>query len=384
MLEEPIDVAAHCAGTGAAPRYTSPDGDALELADPGDPWRHADGRLGLGDLGAREELDARLRAGTFDVTAESLALRAFFSLRGRRPGFGNPNGELPPHAGSLLRFARNGLRVGRPSRIMEGIDDRVSLPTVERLALYRDPLAPAAAQEGWGGAAIFLDEPSDQFTLNQVNASCCTYGLLSTTAIDAVRIRALHTARVTFPLYFAAKSNWYVTVADSCFADGDGPCLIQGKHHPFSFQNVLFVRQGRRPTHLPACNVVWRANNSSVLGGNVEDPGKTFPFSDGRARRAAARIPADGMRLEGHGNHIATHFKGAYGADAANLRLTAGASRNIVQSRFSGGEAGALDLVIEAGCEANVVHVSPGMRIVDRGTSTHFVGAPLAGEIVSG
>jgi hypothetical protein len=283
----------------------------------------------------------------------------------------------------VIRFATNGLRIGRPSRVMQGVDDRISRPTVENLGLYRDPLLPADEQVG-DGSAIWLDEPSDQLTLNQVNASCCTFGLLATAPIDAVRIRGFHTARVTFPLYFHTPQNWYITVSDCCFADGDGPCYIRGKHHPWSFQSVLIVRQGRRPTHLPACNIIWQANNSSYLGGNIEDPGKTFPFAGGNAQRSASRIAADGMRLDGHANHIATHFKGASGVRHANLRLLPGASRNIIQSRFSGGVNGAVDLFIDEGCEANVVHVHPGMRIIDRGRETYYIGRELAGEVTRG
>jgi hypothetical protein len=254
---------------------------------------------------------------------------------------------------------------------MEGIDDRMSLPTVENLAMYRDPLRPADDLIGTG-AAIRLDEPSDQFTLNNVNIACCTFGLLSTAVQDAMRVRALHTANVTFPLYFDSDRSWYPTIVDSCFADGDGPCLVQGRHHTWSFQNVLIVRQGRRRTHLPACNILWRINNSSFLGGNIEDPGKTFPMNDGRYVREESRIDADGMLMYGNGNQIATHFVGASGEGRANLRLTGGASRNIIQSRFDGGKNGAVDLIIEEGCADNVVYVQPGMHIVDRGTNTQF------------
>ncbi len=375
-----IDIADNCVGTGAHPRYRTDDTESFELADPGDPWHHEDGRLGFDQYCERDELDAQLSSGAYDISAEAIELRCPFSLCGQRSGFGNPNGEYPPRAGSVLRFATNGLRIGRPSDIMNGVDDRVSLPTVEDLALYRHPEKWAGEEIG-AGAAIWLDEPSDEFTLNRVNASCCTFGLLSTTAIDAMRVNAFHTARVTFPLYFDSDRNWYNTITNSCFADGDGPCLVQGKHHPWNFQNVLIVRQGRRQTHLPACNIIWRTDNGSCMGGTIEDPGYTFPMSDGHATREDNQINADGMRLEGSGNHISTHFSGASGPEHANLHLRPGSSRNTIQSRFTGTKNGAVDLFIEDGCEDNIVHVSPGMHIIDRGTNTTFIGEDLAATI---
>ena len=257
---------------------------------------------------------------------------------------------------------------------MEGIDDRISLPTVKNLALYRDPIQTPGDPSSDADAAIWLDEPSDEFTLNNVNIACCTFGLLSTAVRDAMRVRALHTANVTFPLYFDSDHTWYPTITDSCFADGDGPCLVQGRHHTWSFQNVLIVRQGRAHTRLPSCNIVWRINNSTYFGSSIEDPGKTFPMNDGMVVRKERRIDADGTLMYGSGNHIATHFVGASGEGRANLHLVYGASRNIIQSRFSGTHNEAVDLLIEQGCEDNVVHVHRGMSIVDYGTNTRYVG----------
>lgn len=380
-------LADNCKGKGIAPTYKSKDGYTFELENPGDPWHHSDGCLGLKNM--TSEFDADLKTGYYTVS-DSIKMRVPASIRGKRSGFGNPNGEYPPKSGTCIQFEEHGIRIGRPANLIgNGTDDRISLPIIENLSLLRNPLKTSHKKLG-DGAAIWTDFPSDQLTIQNVNITCSMYGLLNTSYIDAFRIRGMHTGRVTYPIYFSSEeeagqftASWYGTVSDCCFADGDGPVVLQGTSQPWNFSNVIIVRQGRKRTDFPACNIFWGVDNGRFDAGVIDSPGTTFKTFDGSVRRNAEQIDADGMILHGQGNTISTIFKDAFGKGKANLRLMSGSNRNIIQSQFAGTKAGAVDLIIEEGCEDNLVYVVPGMKIIDKGKGTKFIGKEWA-EIIEG
>lgn len=373
-----LQIADHCKGKGIAPTFISKDGFIFELEDPGDPWFHNDGCLGLKNM--EGEFDADLRTGFYKVS-DAIKMRTPASIRGKRAGFGNPNGEYPPKSGTCIQFEEHGIRVGRPANLIEnGTDDRISLPIIENLTLFRNPAKTSHEKLG-DGAAIWTDFPSDQLTINNVSITCSMYGLLNTSYIDAFRIRGMHTGRVTHPIYFAADeeagqftASWYGTVSDCCFADGDGPVVLQGTSQPWNFSNVIIVRQGRKKTNFPACNIFWNVDRGRFDAGVIDSPGTTFKTFDGEVRRKPEQIDADGMILQGTENTITTIFKDAYGEGKANLRLMPGSHRNIIQSQFAGTKGGAVDLIIEEGCEDNLVYVAPGMKINDKGKGTKYIG----------
>jgi hypothetical protein len=375
-----------CLGTGVSPRYQSNADGSLELIAPGDPYRADDGMLGLASFLAHhpDDFDLMLDTGCFDLTAGSIPLRAFCSLRGRRSGFGNPNGERPMHTGSHVRFARNGLSVGRLTR--PGVDDRVSLITIEHLGLYQDPALRRRSAPGDDpeGIAIWLDAPSDQTTLNHVNVSCCHVGIRSDSYIDSLRVRGFHVGDVTHPILFHAPTeppggytaNWFNSFTDCIWADGDGPAVVLGNaiDCPWNFTNVHVIRQGRSAGVWPEqCNVYWTVSQGRWSGGSIFDPGTLLRTNDGRHRREPRTIDADGMVLGGSDNVIATAFRGARGRGRANLRLLPGANRNFIWSQFLGTHDQALDLIIPEGCSDNVVIEHPGMTIVDHGTNTRRI-----------
>lgn len=378
-------IADQCLGKGIPAKYASLDGDLFELKDPGAPWYHDDGSLGLKNI--RGEFDAELRTGFYKIS-DALPMRMPSSIRGKRSGFGNPNGEYPPVHGTCIQYETSGITVGRPAKLIEdGTDNRISLAVIENVSLFRNPLNKHYGRQG-DGAAIWTDFPSDQLTINNVNVSCSKYGLLNTSYIDAFRIRGFHTGRVTHPLYFATEleagqftASWYGTVSDSCFADGDGPVVLQGTTQPWNFSNVIIVRQGRKVTDFPACNIFWGVDNGRFDAGVIDSPGTTFHMSDGKGRRQPSQIDADGMIIQGSGNTITTLFKDAWGTGKANLRLNPGSHNNIIQSQFRGRKEGAVDLIIEKGCSENMVYVVPGMKIIDRGENTRYIGIEWAESI---
>ena len=380
-------LADNCKGSGIAPSYKNKDGYTFELEDPGDPWFHNDGSLGLRNMAS--EFDADLRTGYYTIS-DSIEMRMPASIRGKRSGFGNPNGESPPKSGTCIQFEKHGIRIGRTANLIgNGTDDRISLPIIENLSLLRNPLKTSHEKLG-DGAAIWTDLPSDQLTIQNVNITCSMYGLLNTSYIDAFRIRGMHTGRVTYPIYFSSEkeagqftASWYGTVSDCCFADGDGPVVLQGTSQPWNFSNVIIVRQGRKKTDFPACNIFWGVDKGRFDAGVIDSPGTTFKTFDGSVRRAAKQIDADGMIIQGQENTISTIFKDAYGKGKANLRLLPGSNRNIIQSQFAGTKEGAVDLIIEEGCEENLVYVVPGMKIIDKGKGTKFIGKEWA-EFVEG
>lgn len=379
-------LADHCKGSGKYPRYDSANGEIFTLTEGGDPWFHEDACLGLKNM--EGEFDAELKTGSYQ-TGEAIAIRTPASIRGLRSGFGNPNGEYPPIHGCSIRFEKHGLKAGREASLMNGgKDDRISLVVIEDLCLFRNPLNRENEQFG-DGAAIWTDFPSDQLTINNVNVSFATYGLLNTSYIDAFRIRGFHTGRVTHPLYFASKekagkftASWYGTVSDCCFADGDGPVVLKGNTQPWNFSNVNIVRQGRKETDFPPCNIYWGVSQGRFDAGVIDSPGTTFHMHDGKGRRLPSQIDADGMIIDGNQNTISTLFKDAHGKGKANLRLKSGSSRNIIRSQFGGCKEGAIDLIIEEGCKDNLVYVVPGMRILDQGENTRYIGKEFA-EFIS-
>jgi len=391
-----IDIAAGCCGSGSAPNYRMKDNDGrLELVSPGDLYSHADGMLGFSALqpDGVEQFDAFLETGCYDLRAEAIPVRVPASVIGRRPGFGNPNGEFPMSHGTNIRFRTNGFRVGAPnpgSHPDGWVDQRMSLPMICNIGLYQDPEV-ERPQDRWAGAAIWLDMVHDSTTIYDVRVARCTFGLLSTCFTDTFKVRNLHTAGVDFPVYFAGDDDeslpgetighWANTLSDCCFADGNGPCVVkQGAGFDecsgWQFNNIHIVRQGRRSGVRPeTCNLYWLANGGQIRGGVIKDPGFTLPISDGGPYRVPAKqIEADGMVLGGSRNTISTVFLGASGKGRANLRLLPGAHENIIQSSFLGAKEGAVDLVIPAGCERNVVYCYPGMTIHDEGCDTQYIG----------
>jgi hypothetical protein len=347
--------------------------------------------------GRVDQFDTFLETGCYDVTADALPIRVPASVVGRRPGFGNPNGEFPMRHGTNIRYRTNGLRIGahNPGRGGENwVDKRMSLPVVRNLGLYRDPLVERSTEIG-EGAAIWLDMVHDSTTIYDVRVALSTFGLLSTCFTDTIRVDNLHTADVDFPVYFAApeespvpgqsSEHWANSLNECCFADGAGPCVIKstpgfGYCGGWQFNNVHIVRQGRKAGVGPeTCNLYWTSNGGRIQGGIIKDPGHSLQLCDGGPyRRPPGRIDADGMVLGGSRNVIDTWFSGASGEGRANLRLLPGAHRNIIRGFFGGADGGAVDLIIPEGCEDNVVHCTPGMTIVDRGTNTEFIGRNAA------
>ncbi|WP_370978370.1 hypothetical protein [Agaribacterium sp. ZY112] len=397
-----VQVADICNGTGLAPAYRLDEKGKLQQYAKGELFNHKDGMLGFSALqpGLVKQFDAFLETGCYDLTAESITARVPCSIEGRRPGFGNPNGEFPMQHGTNIRFRTNGLRIGAPNPGAGGeswTDLRMSLPMVTNLGLYRDPSQKRSTEIG-EGAAIWLDMSHDSTTIIDVRIAMCTYGLLSTCFTDTIRVNQLHTADVDFPVYFAGEqdkalagqvsAHWANSLNDCCFADGDGPCVVKETKYftefsGWQFNNVHIVRQGRKKGVGPeTCNLYWTSNGGQIRGGIIKEPGVMLPLSDGGSyARKHAQIDADGMVLGGSANVIDTWFIGASGQGRANLRLLPGAHNNIIRSYFGGAGNGAIDLIIPEGCEGNVVYCSPGMKLIDKGTNTRFINKEAASII---
>lgn len=400
--EKLIAIADGCEGNGEAPKYQLDSNGKMVQTYKGDLYSHEDGMLGFSNLqpGKVDQFDAFLETGCYEVTEESIPMRVPSSIVGRRPGFGNPNGEFPMQHGTNIRFTTNGIRIGAPNKGAGSdswVDLRMSLPMISHIGLYRDPLKERSKEIG-EGAAIWLDMIHDSTTIFDVRIALCTFGLLSTCFTDTIRVDNLHTADVDFPVYFAGAddialpgqgaSHWANSLNDCCFADGDGPCVIKAtkgfnEFGGWQLNNVHIVRQGRKKGVGPeTCNLYWTSNGGQIRGGINKEPGVTLPLSDGGTyKRKWARIDADGMICGGSRNVIDTWFVGASGKGRANLRLLPGADHNIIRSFFGGANNGALDLIIPEGSVGNIVYCSPGMTILDKGENTQFIGKEVASFI---
>ncbi len=402
--ERLISIADSCEGNGEAPKYQLDSKGKMIQTYKGDLHFHKDGMLGFSSLQPDkvDQFDAFLETGCYEITEESIPMRVPSSIVGRRPGFGNPNGEFPMQHGTNIRFTTNGIRVGAPDK-GEGagsdfwVDLRMSLPMISHIGLYRDPLKERSKEIG-EGAAIWLDMVHDSTTIFDVRMALCTYGLLSTCFTDTIRVGNLHTADVDFPVYFAGvddkslpgqeAAHWGNSLNDCCFADGDGPCVIKATKAfnycgGWQFNNVHIVRQGRKKGVGPeTCNLYWTSNGGQIKGGVIKDPGVMLPLSDGGFyKRKWAQIDADGMVCGGSRNVIDTWFFGASGKGRANLRLLPGANHNIIRSYFGGAKNNALDLIIPEGCDGNIVYCSPGMTILDKGENSQFIAKEVASFI---
>ncbi|WP_282135009.1 hypothetical protein [Seonamhaeicola maritimus] len=397
-----INIVNGCHGTGEAPIYQlDSKGKMVQIAK-GDLYYNEDGVLGFSKLqpGRVHQFDAFLETGCFQITGEAIEMRVPSSIVGRRPGFGNPNGEFPMQHGTNIRFKTNGIRIGSYNTGIdkkEWIDLRMSLPLIKDIGLYRDPSQKRSKEIG-EGAAIWLDMSHDSTTISNVRVAMTTYGLLSTCFTDTIRVDNLHTADVDFPVYFGddkdielpgqTTAHWANSLNNCCFADGDGPCVVKATKHfnkfsGWQFNNVHIVRQGRKKGVGPAsCNLYWTSNGGQIRGGIIKEPGVMLPLSDGGSyNRKWAQIDADGMILKGSNNVIDTWFTGASGEGRANLRLIPGANRNVIRSYFDDARNGAVDLIIPQGCEENIVYCTPGMSILDKGKNTLFIGKEVASVI---
>ncbi|WP_010520553.1 hypothetical protein [Aquimarina agarivorans] len=394
-----INIADGCEGTGEAPKYQLDAKGKMEQIYKGNLYHNKDGVLGFSKLqsGDIHQFDAFLETGCYQITGDAIEMRVPSSIIGRRPGFGNPNGEFPMQHGTNIRFKTNGIRIGAYNKGInkkDWIDLRMSLPMIKDLGLYRDPTQKRITEIG-KGAAIWLDMSHDSTTISNVRVAMASYGLLSTCFTDTIRVDNLHTADVDFPVYFGGNedlelegqttAHWANSISNSCFADGDGPCVIKETKHfnnfsGWQFNNVHIVRQGRKKGIGPeSCNLYWTSNGGQIRGGIIKEPGVMLPLSDGGSySRKGGQIDADGIILGGSSNVIDTWFIGASGEGRANLRLLPGANKNVIRSYFGGAINGAIDLIIPKGCEENIVYCTPGMTILDQGTNTQFIGKEIA------
>ncbi|WP_298477095.1 hypothetical protein [uncultured Maribacter sp.] len=397
-----INVTNECIGAGEAPKYQLDGEGKMIQTYKGDLYRHEDGMLGFSHLHPKKvkQFDTFLETGCYQVTKESIEMRVPGSITGRRPGFGNPNGEFPMQHGTNIQYKTNGIRIGAYNPGLdkeEWTDLRMSLPMISHLGIYRDPSQKRIHEIGTG-AAIWLDMSHDSTTIFDVRIAMSTYGLLSTCFTDTMRVDNLHTADVDFPIYFAGSddevvsgqvsAHWANSLNDCCFADGDGPCVVKAtkafnQFSGWQFNNVHIVRQGRKKGVGPeSCNLYWTSNGGQIRGGIIKEPGVMLPLSDGGSySRKHAQIDADGMILGGSSNVIDTWFVGASGKGRANLRLLSGANSNIIRSYFGGANNEAIDLIIPEGCKDNIVYCSPGMTILDKGINTQFIAKEMASII---